>query len=135
MALSGDGQVALVGAPFASGENGAAYLYTESAGSWPTIPAATFTGSLGQRLGSSGPSRRDGQVALVGGPGALLDGGTANVYSESAGSWKTGPVAAFRERGRAPRLFGGALGRREVALVGADTAGPGGATFVYTSPG
>ncbi len=96
VALSGDARVALVGAPFASGVNGAAYLYTESAGSWPTVPAATFTGSLDQSLGSSVALSADGQVALVGGPGALLGGGTANVYSESASRWHTSPVAAFR---------------------------------------
>ncbi len=35
VALSGDGRVALVGAPFAGSRDSAAYLYTESAGSWP----------------------------------------------------------------------------------------------------
>ena len=60
--------------------NGAAYVYTESAGSWATVPAATFTGSLDQSLGSSVALSAHGLVALVGGPGALLGGGTTNVY-------------------------------------------------------
>jgi FG-GAP repeat len=137
VALSADGRVALVGAPFASGVNGAAYLYTESAGSWPTVPTATFTGSLDQSLGSSVALSADGQVALVGGPGALLGGGTANVYTESAGRWHTGPVAAFR--GGSGEGLGSSValsGDGGVALVGADTASStNGAAFVYTSPG
>ena len=136
MALSGDGRVALVGAPFASGLNGAAYLYTESAGSWPTLPAAIFAGSLGQSLGSWVALSADGQVALVGGPGALLGGGTANVYTESAVRWHTSPVAAFR--GGSGEGLGSSVALSadgQEALVGADTASSGGAAFVYTSPG
>lgn len=136
VALSADGQVALVGAPFASAVNGAAYLYTEPTGSWPTDPAAIFIGSLGQGLGSSVALSAGGQVALVGGPGAILGGGTANVYTESAGSWHTSPVTAYR--GGSGEGLGSSValssdGRN--ALVGADTAWPGGAAFVYTSPG
>ena len=47
VALSGDGRVALVGAPFAGSRDSAAYLYAESAGSWPTIPTASFMGTAG----------------------------------------------------------------------------------------
>jgi hypothetical protein len=136
VALSADGRVALVGAPFASGVNGAAYLYTESAGSWPTVPAATFTGSLDQSLGSSVALSAHGRVALVGGPGALLGGGTANVYTESGGRWHTNPVVAFRGgsgAGLGSSVALSADGRE--ALVGADTARSGGAAFVYTSSG
>src|ERR1700677_1274681 len=43
VALSADGQVALIGAP-ATGGGGAAYLYVESGGTWPTTPTETFTG-------------------------------------------------------------------------------------------
>ena len=112
VALSADGRVALVGAPFASGVNGAAYLYTQSAGSWPTAPAATFTGSLGQSLGSSVALSAQGQVALVGGPAAILGGGTANVYTEAAGRWHTSPVAAFRGgSGEGLGFLGGAFSR------------------------
>ena len=116
MALSADGRVALVGAPFASGVNGAAYLYAESDGSWPTAPAATFTGSLGQSLGSSVALSTQGQVALVGGPAAILGGGTANVYAEAAGRWHTSPVAAFR----------GGSGEGLGSSVGAFSRRPGG---------
>jgi hypothetical protein len=136
VALSADGRLALVGAPFTSAVNGAAYLYTESAGSWSTVPSATFTGSLGQSLGSSVALSGDGQVALVGGPGALLGGGTANVYTKSAGRWHTSPMAAFRGgsgEGLGSSVALSANGR--AALVGADTAWPGGAAFVYPSPG
>lgn len=66
VALPADGQEALLGAPVASGVNGAAYLYTDSAGSWPTVPAATFTGNLGQSLGPAVALSASGQVALVG---------------------------------------------------------------------
>ncbi len=136
VALSTDGRVALVGAPFASGVNGAAYLYTESPGSWPTAPAAIFSGSLDQSLGSSVALSANGQVALLGGPGALLGGGTANVYTESAGRWHTDPATAFR--GGSGEGLGSSLALSadgQEALVGADTASPDGAAFIYTSPG
>ena len=72
----------------------------------------------------------------MGGPCAILDGGTANVYTGSAGSWKTGPVAAFR--GSSGELLGSSVALSadgQVALLGAYNAGPGhGAAFVYSSP-
>ncbi len=74
-------------------------------------------------------------MALVGGPAAILGGGTANVYAEAAGRWHTSPVAAFRGgsgEGLGSSVALSADGR--AALVGADTAYPGGAAFVYTSP-
>ena len=125
VALSADGQVALVGAPFASWVNGAAYLYTESAGSWPTAPAATFTGSLGQSLGSSVALSATARLPSWAAPCAILDGGTANVYTESAGRWHTGPVAAFR--GGSGELLGSSVALSadgQVALVGATTPAP-----------
>ncbi len=137
VALSADGRVALVGAPFAGPVNGAAYVYSESAGSWATVPVATFTGSLGQSLGSSVALSAHGLVALVGGPGAILGGGTTNVYTESAGRWHTSPVAAFR--GGSGEGLGSSValsGNGGVALVGAYNAGGGaGAAFAYASPG
>ncbi len=137
VALSADGRVALVGAPFAGPVNGAAYVYSESAGSWATVPVATFTGSLGQSLGSSVALSAHGLVALVGGPGAILGGGTTNVYTESAGRWHTSPVAAFR--GSSGERLGSSVALSAgggVALVGAYNAGGGaGAAFAYTSPG
>ena len=98
VALSADGQEALLGAPAAgAGFRGAAYLYAESAGSWPASPIASFPSSSrsGDGLGSSVALSADGQVALVGAPYARSGNSAAYLYAESAGSWPTTPTASF----------------------------------------
>ncbi len=85
VALSADGRVALVGTPFANSNDGAAYVYEESAGGWPTRPVATLSGSSGQSLGFSVALSADGRAALVGAPAAGAGaGGAAYLYAESA---------------------------------------------------
>jgi hypothetical protein len=73
VALSANGQVALVGAPGSgpgASDDGAAYLYVELGGSWPSTPTVTFPGPVGAgtRLGSSVALSANGQVAMVGAP-------------------------------------------------------------------
>ena len=93
VALSADGREALVGTPFtSSNEEGAVYVYKESAGGWPTSPVATLSGSSGQFLGCSVAFSADGQEALVGAPVARGGvGGAAYLYAESAGTWHCPP--------------------------------------------
>ena len=116
VALSADGQEALVGAPAAgAGFRGAAYLYAESAGSWPATPIASFPsssssgeglgffrGAVGRRPGGAGrrPVRRvAGQRRLpLRRVGRFL---AHHPYGE-----------LHRYCGQRPRFFGGAVGRR-----------------------
>ena len=137
MALSADGRTALVGAPLGGPGDGAAYVYTEAGGTWSATPAATFTGSSGEALGTSVALSADGGTALVGATSAGSGDGAAYVYAESGGSWSSTPAATFAGSG------GESLGNSVAlsadggtALVGAPSAGSGdGAAYVYAESG
>jgi len=141
VALSANGQVALVGAPAAAG-GGAAYLYVESGGTWPSTPTSTFTGPTGSQgeLGTSVALSANGEVAVVGAPGggfAPSNDGAAYLYAASAGTWPSAPTATFA----GPPGSGGKLGSAvavsadgTVVLVGAPVAGYG-AAYVYAGSG
>ncbi|HUB70985.1 MAG TPA: hypothetical protein VL984_11235 [Acidimicrobiales bacterium] len=96
VALSGDGETALVGAPGASSGNGAAYVYTAS-GTWATNPSptATFSGGGGEDFGNSVALSNDGETALVGAPGANSGNGAAFLYDAPAGAWLTTPASTL----------------------------------------
>ena len=134
VALSADGQVALVGAPFASSDNGAAYLYTEASGTWPTSPTASFTGTGAEHLGSSVALSADGQTALVGAPFASSGNGTAYLYTEASGTWPSAPTASFTGTGSEGLGWSVALSADgQTALVGAFAASSfNGAAYLYT---
>jgi hypothetical protein len=141
VALSADGQSALVGAPNAGSGNGAAYIYNEAGGSWSTTPAVTFSGGSGAELGSSVALSANGQTAVVSAPGAGSGDGAVYVYTEVGATWSTTPVATFAG-GSSNELFGYSVaisGDGQTALVGApafSASGPAyGAAFVYTDIG
>ncbi len=133
LALSANGQTALVGAPGANSDGGAVYVYDEVGGTWSTIPAATFSGTLDENLGGSVALSTDGQNALVGAPAALRGNGAAYVYNETGGSWSATPAASFS--GTGDQNLGGSValsGAGQSALVGAPGAGSqDGAAYVY----
>jgi len=141
VALSGDGQVALIGAPAATG-GGAAYLYVASGGTWPSIPTATFTGPPGSQgeTGTAVALSANGEVALVGGPGggyAPSNDGAAYLYVESAGTWPSTPTATFDGAPGSSGKLGSAVALSAdgtVALVGAPVASYG-AAYVYEGQG
>jgi hypothetical protein len=133
VALSADGQTAVVGAPGAgSGNQGAAYVYSETAGTWSANPTATFTGTDGEQFGSSVAISADGETVLSGG------NGVANVYTSSGGIWASNPVASFDVSGAAGFGCSVALSADgRTALVGAKEAGgtEAGAAYLYTEVG
>jgi hypothetical protein len=137
VALSGDGQTAFIGAPFADINNdgyaGAAYLYTAAPG-WSNTPAMTFlpTGGPEQQFGTSVALSDNGQVALIGDPGALEDIGAGYLYTASPG-WSSTPAATFAGVGEGYGYAVAISGDGETALVGAYALG-GGAAYVYTPP-
>jgi hypothetical protein len=144
VALSADGQTALIGAPFAN-HTGAAMLYTAASG-WSNTPVATFTSNAAQSyFGWSVALSADGQTALAGAPqsGADLGDGAAYVFSETAGSWPTTPTATFTAPVGSNDYLGGSVALSadgQTALLGAPDAGPGnnnngdGAAYLYTAP-
>jgi hypothetical protein len=124
VALSGDGSVALVGAPHDSGEVGAAWVFVREGDAW-TQQAKL---AVGKTEGSSFFGRAvalsaDGSTALVGDPGNATRVGAAWVFTRSGNTWTlqakllgTGEVGAG-QFGRSVSLSGDG----SLALVGAYT--------------
>ncbi len=135
VAISADGQTALVGDPAAAGaRNGAAYLYAEASGKWPSSPTASFTGSGAEVLGTSVALSADGQTALVGAPYAGTDKGAAYLYAETSGNWPSPPTASFTGSGNEELGYKVALSADgQTALAGAWAASSGnGAAYLYS---
>ena len=95
VALSADGNTALVGGPRDNGEVGAAWAFTRSGQTW-TQQGSKLTGSgaIGAGLfGWSVALSADGNTALIGGPadnqgvGALTGVGAAWVFTRSGQTW------------------------------------------------
>jgi hypothetical protein len=140
VALSGDGQTALLGAPGANDADGAAYLFAASPpGIWPAGPTATFTvpSNTYAQLGFSVALSENGQTALVGALYAPVatnaSPGAAYLYTESSGSWPTSPTATFTQPSAANAGQVVALSADgEVALVAASSVSGTGLAYLYT---
>ncbi len=95
--LSGDGAIALVGAPgrAVNGQSGAgtAELFTYGAGSWspPTELSLGAHASAGDDFGFSVALSSDGAIALAGAPGRTVIGqqkaGAAEAFTRGTGGW------------------------------------------------
>jgi hypothetical protein len=89
VALSADGNTAVVGGPNDNSYAGAAWVYTRSAGVW-TQQGAKLVGlnAVGNsQQGWSVALSADGNTAVVGGPIDNSDAGAAWVYTRSGGVW------------------------------------------------
>jgi hypothetical protein len=100
VALSADGNTAMVGGPFDSSGAGAAWVFTRSGGVWTAggtkLPLGT--GAVGAAYqGLSVALSADGNTAIVGGPGDNSSAGAAWVFTRSGGVWTQ----------QGPKLFGG----------------------------
>jgi hypothetical protein len=122
VALSANGDQALIGAPRANSGQGAAWIYTRVASSF--APSAELTSPEPMPAGHFGRSvalSYSGNTALVGAPGELKSSGRAWVFTGSGSSWTaSAPLAGAGEQGAGH--FGRSValsGSGEVALVGA----------------
>jgi len=88
VALSGDGNTALVGAPHDSGEAGAAFVFTRSGSAW-TQQAKLAVGKVeGSNFFGRGVAlSADGNTALVGDPGKGSNTGAAWVFTRTGTTW------------------------------------------------
>jgi hypothetical protein len=152
VAVSPDGQVAMVGAPAAANGAGQVLVYVRDSAGWPSTPSAVLSppaGTTGQ-FGASIALSQDGSVAAIGAPGGgpgTTAVGTVYIFelaSSGAGPTGTGPAsypAAPSATIPAPGGMGGKFGF-SVALTydgntlvaGAPVAGDGEA-FVFTRHG
>jgi FG-GAP repeat len=141
VALSADGNTAIVSGPGDSVSTGAAWVFTRSGGVWtqqgPKLVAHDAVGNASQ--GTSVALSGDGNTAIVGGQGDNGGVGAAWVYTRSGGAWN--------QQGNklvANDAVGTALQGASVALSAdgntAMVGGPGynsyaGAAWVYTRSG
>jgi hypothetical protein len=90
VALSADGNTAVVGGPYDNFNVGAAWVYARSGGVWTRqgnkLIGANVVGQAGQ--GFSVALSADGNTAIVGGPHDNFNAGAAWVYTRSDGLWK-----------------------------------------------
>ena len=90
VALSSDGDTALIGAPGDSGYLGAAWTFTRSGSTW-TQQGAKLTGAGEEsgegRFGYSVALSGEGETALVGGRSDHEDAGAAWVFTRSGSAW------------------------------------------------
>ena len=89
VALSGDGNTALVGGPIDNSNSGAVWVWTRSGGAWTQqgskLVGAGAVGTVFQ--GWSVALSTDGNTALVGGPVDNGDAGAAWVWTRSGNVW------------------------------------------------
>jgi hypothetical protein len=88
VALSGDGQTALVGAPYDNGGVGASWVFSRSSAGWTQQgPKLTGAGEVGNgHFGFDVALSSDGSTALIGGP-SDNGVGAAWVFTRSGGVW------------------------------------------------
>ena len=86
VALSKDGNTALVGGQEDDNGEGAAWVFTRSGSTW-TQQGAKLTAGSGAELGAGVALSADGDTALLGGPNASDGTGAAWVFTRSGTTW------------------------------------------------
>ncbi len=149
VALNGAGTEALVGADLVDVTTffqGAAYIFTDSNGTWTQITRFTTpTGTVGSfaLFGSSAALNDAGTVALVGAEQQRINGhgsqGAAYIFNYSNGAWSQQGIQLLASDGGGGNGFGSSLsldGAGDVALVGAYSypggSGHQGAGYIFT---
>jgi uncharacterized repeat protein (TIGR01451 family) len=136
VALSSDGTEILVGATGANNSVGAAYVYTDTNGTWSSTPTMlSTTMSNVNSFGNSVALSPDGQTAFMGMP--VNDTGYVFLSTKTNGTWSTPttlslanlPVSAFLGIALAQGDDG-----EELLTTGYEVNNDTGALFVYDSP-
>jgi len=141
VALSYDGNTAIMGAPGDGAGAGAAWLFQRTNGTWSQqgskIVGTGASGAAGQ--GTSVALSSDGNTALVGGPGDSAGAGASWVFTRSQGSWTeqggkiVGPGAAGGDYGAGQGNAVALTADGNVALIGGSTDNGGaGAAWSFT---
>jgi hypothetical protein len=142
VALSADGNTALVGGQADNGNRGAVWVFTRSGSTW--TQSAKLTGGSEEtaegRFGRSLALSEDGDTALIGAPKNHTNRGAAWVFTQTEGVWsQQGPALLGGEEEIGPAHFGSSVALSEsgtTALVGArmDDGGVG-AAWAFTRSG
>ena len=129
VALSGDGNTALIGAPVDASAMGSAWIFTQSSGNWlqqgAKIVPTENVGNAGFGVASS--LSADGNTALIGGSTDSTNVGAAWVFTRTEGVWTSqGKFVGTNYIGSATQGLGVSMSADgTVALVG----GPGDNNF------
>jgi FG-GAP repeat len=138
VALSADGNTAIVGGPGDNSGAGAASVYTRNGGIW-SQPGSKLVGTdaTKTRQGSSVALSADGNTAIVGGLGDNSGAGAAWVFTRSGGVWTSGKLVGTDAVGPAGQGISVALSADgNTAIVGGpQDASYIGAAWVYTRTG
>jgi hypothetical protein len=140
VALSSDGNTALIGGNNDHGGIGAAWVFTRSGSTW-SQQGAKLTG--GEEVGATTDFgikvalSAEGNLALVGGNEDSAGAGAAWEFARSGSTWSQfgSKLTATEEAGKA--FFGSAVAlsaEGTTALIGGPNDGSSGATWVYVSP-
>ncbi len=140
VALSADGDTALVGAPRDNAGLGAVWVFARSGATWVQQAELTGSGESGKGwFGRSVALSADGDTALVGGYVDHSDVGAAWVFRRSGSTWtqQGAKLTGAEEDGAGEFGWNVALsGDGETALVGGrDDGGGVGAAWVFTRSG
>ncbi len=125
VALSSDGNTALVGAPRANGSIGAAFVFTRTGSVWkqqgPPLKGSESVGA--SFFGYSVALSANGNTAMIGGPLDNTGAGAAWTYTRSGSTWtQQGAKLTASEEVNAQANFGTSValsGEGNIALVGA----------------
>ena len=113
VALSKDGNTALIGGPADNTDAGAAWVFVRSAGTWTQQgPKLTASDESTQGLtffGTSVALSGDGNTALIGGPDDNIATGAAWVFVRSAGTWSQQGPKLTPTDASAPEMFGNSV--------------------------
>lgn len=144
VALSQDGNTALISAVGTNNYAGAAYVYTRTNGVWSATPTQSFadpTATANDQFGVRVALSGDGSTALIGANGTTVSGktfvGAAYAYTQSGGIWPGTPTHSFADPIGASDAFGSSVAlsyNGTTALIGADgtsVSGKSGAGAAY----
>jgi IPT/TIG domain/FG-GAP repeat len=140
VALSADGNTALVGDPSATSRRGTVWVYTRTGSAWTRNAILTGGNAAGEgRFGRSVALSADGATALIGDPSAASQHGVAWVFSRSGSAWTAQAPALSTADGARLAHFGRSVSLSSdgnTALIG----GPGdagylGAAWAFTRSG
>ncbi|WP_439507045.1 beta strand repeat-containing protein, partial [Sediminibacterium sp.] len=141
LALSADGNTAIVGAPADNSNAGAAWVYTRSGGVWTQQGNKLVgTGSTGaSQQGFSVAISADGNTAIVGAPVDNSNAGAAWVFTRSGGVWSQQGTKLIGSGALGSASQGWSVGLSadgNTAMVGGQSDNSSvGAVWVYTRSG
>jgi hypothetical protein len=135
VALSANGDTALIGAAYDEKQAGAAYVFTRSGESWSQQARLVATGESGEgHFGDSVALSANGNTALIGAPNDNSSVGAAWIFTRTGEKWKQAQeLTGHGESGEGVFGRGVALSAEgTTAIVGGPLSGSTGGAWVFT---